>query len=270
MRNDMEKEAKDRTKTIAPFSAIRKARPIELLNILRREMPQTIAVVMSRLEPNKASLVLQNLDESIRTDVVRRVSELRHIDGEDLREIERVIEKKLSADEDFTEYGGVATTVEMLNLVDRAVEKAIIEALEDEDPELAEEIKNRMFIFEDIVMLHDRDVRKVLESVDQADLAKAMVPVDSEVREKIFKAFSRRAAAVLAEDIVYLGQIRLKDCEDAQQKIVSIIRRLENDGVIIIARAGHDELVSAELNLEKPKGDKGTEKKKGLRRWLKF
>ncbi|HMV37260.1 MAG TPA: FliG C-terminal domain-containing protein, partial [Turneriella sp.] len=133
--------------------------------------------------------------------------------------------------------------VEVLNNVDRSTEKSIIEALEEEDPELAEEIKKKMFVFEDIVLLDDKAIQKVLRELDNQDLAKALKAVDTEVQEKIFRNMSKRAAALLREDMEFMGPIRLKDVEEAQQKIVNIIRKLEEDGEIVVARAGEDELV---------------------------
>ncbi|HNL54320.1 MAG TPA: FliG C-terminal domain-containing protein, partial [Turneriella sp.] len=127
--------------------------------------------------------------------------------------------------------------------VDRSTEKSIIEALEEEDPELAEEIKKKMFVFEDIVLLDDKAIQKVLRELDNQDLAKALKAVDTEVQEKIFRNMSKRAAALLREDMEFMGPIRLKDVEEAQQKIVNIIRKLEEDGEIVVARAGEDELV---------------------------
>lgn len=159
--------------------------------------------------------------------------------------MERVLERKLStlASEDYTSAGGIDSVVEILNLVDRGTEKTIIEALEEEDPELAEEIKKRMFVFEDIVLLDDRAIQKVMREVDNSDLAKALKSVDTEVQEKIFKNMSKRAANLLREDMDFMGPIRIKDVEDAQQKIVNIIRKLEDAGEIVVARAGEDELV---------------------------
>jgi flagellar motor switch protein FliG len=133
--------------------------------------------------------------------------------------------------------------VEILNNVDRGTEKTIIEALEEEDPELAEEIKKRMFVFEDIVLLDDRAIQKVMREVDNTELAKALKSVDSEVQEKIFKNMSKRAANLLREDMDFMGPVRLKDVEDAQQKIVNIIRKLEEAGEIVVARSGEDELI---------------------------
>jgi flagellar motor switch protein FliG len=162
-----------------------------------------------------------------------------------LREVERVLEKKLStlSSEDYTAAGGVESIVDILNLVDRSTEKTIIESLEEEDPELAEEIKKRMFVFEDIVLLDDRAIQKVLREVDTTELAKALKAVDSEVQDKIFRNMSKRAATLLKEDMEYMGPVRLKDVEESQQKIVSIIRKLEEQGEIVVARAGEEEMV---------------------------
>ncbi|MEJ2663854.1 MAG: flagellar motor switch protein FliG [Spirochaetia bacterium] len=143
----------------------------------------------------------------------------------------------------YTAAGGVESIVEILNLVDRSTEKTIIESLEEDDPELAEEIKKRMFVFEDIVLLDDRAIQKVLREVDTTELAKALKAVDSEVQDKIFRNMSRRASTLLKEDMEYMGPIRLKDVEESQQKIVAIIRKLEEQGEIVVARAGEDELV---------------------------
>ncbi|MDR0487592.1 MAG: flagellar motor switch protein FliG [Treponema sp.] len=230
---------------VRPFDFIRRTDPAHLLNFIQQEHPQTIALILAYLEPNKASIILQNLPHEVQSDVARRIATMDRTSPEVLREVERVLEKKLSSlsSEDYTAAGGVESIVEILNLVDRASEKQIIEALEDEDPELAEEIKKRMFVFEDIVMLDDRAIQKVLREVDSQELAKALKSVDSEVQDKIFKNMSKRAAGMLKEDMEYMGPVRLKDVEESQQKIVSIIRHLEDTGEIVVARAGEDELV---------------------------
>jgi len=230
---------------VRPFDFIRRTDPAHLLNFIQQEHPQTIALILAYLEPNKASIILQNLQHDLQSDVARRIATMDRTSPEVLREVERVLEKKLSSlsSEDYTAAGGVESIVEILNLVDRASEKQIIEALEDEDPELAEEIKKRMFVFEDIVMLDDRAIQKVMREVDSQELAKALKSVDSEVQDKIFKNMSKRAASMLKEDMEYMGPVRLKDVEEAQQKIVSIIRHLEDTGEIVVARAGEDELV---------------------------
>ncbi|MDR1930688.1 MAG: flagellar motor switch protein FliG [Treponema sp.] len=230
---------------VRPFDFIRRTDPAHLLNFIQQEHPQTIALILAYLEPNKASVILQNLPHEVQSDVARRIATMDRTSPEVLREVERVLEKKLStlSSEDYTAAGGVESIVEILNLVDRSSEKQIIEALEDEDPELAEEIKKRMFVFEDIVMLDDRAIQKVMREVDSQELAKALKSVDTEVQDKIFRNMSKRAAGMLKEDMEYMGPIRLKDVEEAQQKIVSIIRHLEDTGEIVVARSGEDELV---------------------------
>ena len=230
---------------VRPFDFIRRTDPAHLLNFIQQEHPQTIALILAYLEPNKASVILQNLPHEVQSDVARRIATMDRTSPEVLREVERVLEKKLStlSSEDYTTAGGVESIVEILNLVDRASEKQIIEALEDEDPELAEEIKKRMFVFEDIVMLDDRAIQKVMREVDSQELAKALKSVDTEVQDKIFKNMSKRAATMLKEDMEYMGPVRLKDVEEAQQKIVSIIRHLEDTGEIVVARSGEDEMV---------------------------
>ncbi|MCQ2594669.1 MAG: flagellar motor switch protein FliG [Treponemataceae bacterium] len=230
---------------VRPFDFIRRTDPAHLLNFIQQEHPQTIALILAYLEPNKASIILQSLPEEIQSDVARRIATMDRTSPDVLREVERVLEKKLSSlsSEDYTAAGGVESIVEILNLVDRSSEKTIIESLEEEDPDLAEEIKKRMFVFEDIVMLDDRAIQKVMREVDTQELAKALKSVDTEVQDKIFRNMSKRAAQMLKEDMEYMGPVRLKDVEESQQKIVSTIRRLEDSGEIVIARSGEDELV---------------------------
>ncbi|MCL2791608.1 MAG: flagellar motor switch protein FliG [Spirochaetaceae bacterium] len=230
---------------IRPFDFIRRTDPTHLLNFIQQEHPQTIALILAYLEPEKASVILSSLPHETQSDVARRIATMDRTSPETLREVERVLEKKLStlSSEDYTSAGGVESIVEILNRVDRSTEKTIIESLEEEDPELAEEIKKRMFVFEDIVLLDDRAIQKVLREVDQQELGKALKAVDNEVQDKIFKNMSKRAATTLKEDMEFMGPIRLKDVEEAQQKIVSVIRKLEEQGEIVVARSGEDEMV---------------------------
>ncbi|MDR1933515.1 MAG: flagellar motor switch protein FliG [Spirochaetales bacterium] len=230
---------------VRPFDFIRRTDPTHLLNFIQQEHPQTIALILAYLEPQKASIILSNLPHEVQSDVAKRIATMDRTSPEVLREVERVLEKKLStlSSEDYTSAGGVESIVEVLNLVDRSTEKSIIESLEEEDPELAEEIKKRMFVFEDIVMLDDRAIQKVLREVDTSELAKALKSVDSEVQDKIFRNMSKRASQLLKEDMEYMGPIRMKDVEESQQKIVSIIRKLEDAGEIVVARGTEDELV---------------------------
>ena len=230
---------------IRPFDFIRRTDPTHLLNFIQQEHPQTIALILAYLEPEKASIILSSLPHETQSDVARRIATMDRTSPETLREVERVLEKKLStlSSEDYTSAGGVESIVEILNRVDRSTEKTIIESLEEEDPELAEEIKKRMFVFEDIVLLDDRAIQKVLREVDQQELGKALKAVDNEVQDKIFKNMSKRAATTLKEDMEFMGPIRLKDVEEAQQRIVSVIRKLEEQGDIVVARSGEDEMV---------------------------
>jgi flagellar motor switch protein FliG len=230
---------------VRPFDFIRRTDPAHLLNFIQTEHPQTISLILAYLEPNKAAYILQKLPHDVQSDVAKRIATMDRTSPEVLREVERVLEKKLStlSSEDFTAAGGVDSIVEILNLVDRTSEKGIIEALEEDSPELAEDIKKKMFVFEDIVLLDDRSIQKVLREVDGQELAKALKGVDAEVQEKIYKNMSKRAATMLKEDMEFMGPVRLKDVEEAQQKIVSIIRHLEETGEIIISRGEGDELV---------------------------
>jgi len=231
---------------VRPFDFVRRQDPAQLLNFIQNEHPQTIALILSYLDPTKAALVLSSLTHSIQADVARRIAKMDRTSPDILREVERVLERKLStlSNEDYASAGGVEAIVEVLNNVDRGTEKSIIEALEEEDPELAEEIKKKMFVFEDVVLLDDKAIQKTMRELDNQDLAKALKAVDTEVQDKIFRNMSKRAANLLREDMEFMGPIRLKDVEEAQQKIVNIIRKLEEDGEIVVARAGEDELVT--------------------------
>ncbi|MBN2509634.1 MAG: flagellar motor switch protein FliG [Spirochaetales bacterium] len=230
---------------VRPFDFIRRTDPAHLMNFIQQEHPQTIALILAYLEPQNSSVILGSLPHEKQSDVAKRIATMDRTDPNILREVERVLEKKLStlSSEDYTAAGGVENIVEILNMVDRSTEKTIIESLEEEDPELAEEIKKRMFVFEDIVLLDDRAIQKVLREVDTGELAKALRGVEAEVQDKIFRNMSKRAAAMLKEEMEYMGPVRLKDVEETQQKIVSIIRKLEDQGEIVVARSGEDEMV---------------------------
>jgi len=222
-----------------PFDFVGKADPERILDAVMTEHPQTAALVLSCLEPDKAAFILRRMPRDAQADIARRVATMGPVSCEPVREAERVLERKL-ADEDsgnYLELGGPDSVVELLNLVDRATEKQVIETLEEEDPELAEELKKRMFVFEDLVILDDRSIQKVLREIEARDLALALRGVDGEVAEKIFRNMSKRAALMLKEDIEYLGPVRLADIEAAQQRIIAIVRALEESGEIVIGRA---------------------------------
>ena len=236
-------EPQDSPTESKPFGFMRRCDPAQLLNIMQQEHPQTIALVLSYMEPAQAAIILRNLPQQMQSDVLQRIACMDRANPQMVRAVERVLEQHLSSCADVHYSGGVESAVEILNSVNRATEKQVIEALEDEDPELAEEIIKRMFVFEDIVMLDDRAIQKVMREVDSQELAKALKSVDAEVQDKIFKNMSMRAAGMLKEDMEYMGPVRLKDVEEAQERIVAIIRRLEETGEIIVARSGEDEII---------------------------
>ena len=230
---------------VRPFDFARKTDPGQLLNFFQYEHPQTIALIMAYLDTEQASAVLSALPAELQVDVARRLALMESTSPEILREVENILEHKLSTvvTQDYTQAGGVETLVAILNRVDRATEKTIIETLEVQDPELAEEIKKLLFVFEDIVQLDDRAVQLVLRQVDSHDLALALKGSGEEVMNKIKRNISKRAAQMLQEEIDYMGPVRLRDVEEAQQKIVAEIRRLEEQGQIIITRGGRDEII---------------------------
>lgn len=228
-----------------PFELVKRTDPNQLLNFIQNEHPQTIALILAFLPPEKASVILAQLPTEIQSEVAKRMALMKTTSPDVLREIERVLEKKLSSliSAEYTQAGGIDAIVEVLNKVDRGTEKSIMEALEEKEPELAEEIKKKMFVFEDIIMLNDRDMQTVLREVDTAELAYALKAVDDDVKEKIFKNMSKRAAAMLKDEIEFMGPVRMRDVEEAQQKIVNIIRSLEESGEIVMARGGEEEIV---------------------------
>lgn len=230
---------------IRPFSLIRKADPKQLINFIRNEHPQTIALILSHLEPEQASVVLSGLPEELQTDIARRIALMERTSPEIIKEIEAVLEAKLSTvvDQNFATAGGIKTLVDILNRVDRSTEKTILETMEKDDMELAEEIRKRLFVFEDIITLDDASIRRVLREVDMKDLALALKGASEEVANRIFRNLSQRAGEMLKEDIEFLGPTRLREVEEAQQRIVQVIRRLDETGEIIISRGGEDAII---------------------------
>jgi flagellar motor switch protein FliG len=228
-----------------PFGSLRKTEAKHLMNFIRDEHPQTIALILTYLHPEQASIILASLPPEQQADVSRRIAIIDRISPDVIKEIEKVLEKKVSMIIPHHEQqaGGIKSLVNILNRVDRATEKTILEELELNDPELAGEVRKLMFVFEDIISLHDVAIQRVLREVDQKDLAKAMRGSNEEVAERIYKNMSKRASEMLKEEIQFMGPVRLKDVEEAQQKIVQVIRRLDESGEIIVARGGEDALI---------------------------
>lgn len=230
---------------IRPFDFVRKTEPSQVLNFIQGEHPQTIALIMSYLDPQQAAAIISALPAERQSDVARRIAIMDRTSPEIIREVENVLEKKISSmgTQDYTIAGGIKAIVNILNKVDRQTEKTILETLEVQDPELSEEIKKLMFVFEDIIKMDDRSIQLVLREVDSKDLAVALKGSSEDVSVKIKRNMSKRAAQMLDEEMTFLGPVRLRDVEEAQQRIVNIIRRLEESGEIIISRGGGDELI---------------------------
>lgn len=230
---------------IRPFSMVRKADPRQMINFIYNEHPQTIALILAYLEPEQASIILSGLPDDMQADIARRIALMERTSPEIVREVEAVLESKLSSlmDQDFTAVGGVKTLVDILNRVDRSTEKVILETMEKDDQELAEEVRKRLFVFEDIINLDDTSIRRILREVDTKDLALALKGSSQDVANRIYKNMSQRAGEMLREDIEFLGPIRLRDVEEAQQRIVQVIRRLDEAGEIVISRGGEDALI---------------------------
>ena len=230
---------------IRPFDFARKTDPSQLLNFIQNEHPQTIALIMSYLQPEQSGTILSSLPPERQVDVAKRIATMDRTSPDVLKDVERILERKLSsmASQDFTSAGGVDSIVEILNRVDRSTERTIMENLEVQNPELAEEIKRRMFVFEDIVLLDDRSLQLVLREIESKDLALALKASSAEVSNKVYKNMSKRAADMLREEIEYMGPVRIRDVEEAQQKIVNVIRRLEDSGEIVVSRGKGDEII---------------------------
>ncbi len=230
---------------VRPFEFVRKADASQLLNFIQDEHPQTIALILAYLSPQQSAAVVSALPPEKQADVAKRIAVMDRTSPDVIKEVEAVLEKKLSSlvNQDYTIVGGVESIVNILNTVDRSTEKHIMETLEVEDPELADEIRRRMFVFEDILTLDNRAIQTVLREVDNNELAVALKNANEDVQKVIFDNLSSRLASMIKEDMEFMGPVRLKDVEDAQQKIVNIIRKLEDSGEIVISRGGGDEII---------------------------
>ena len=230
---------------VRPFEFVRKTDPSQLLNFIQEEHPQTIALILSYLSPNQSAIIVSALPPDKQVDVAKRIALMDRTSPDVIKEVEKILERKLASlvNQDYTIAGGVDAVVEILNTVDRGTERHILETLEIESPELADEIRRKMFVFEDILTLDDKSIQRVLREVDNNELAVALKSTNEEVQEVIFNNMSKRLAVMIREDMEYMGPVRMKDVEEAQQKIVNIIRKLEDTGEIIISRGGGDEIV---------------------------
>ncbi len=232
---------------VAPFEFLRRSDPQQLTNFIQHEHPQTIALILAYLPHETSSQILADLPERLQSDVAMRIAVMDRTAPEVIKQVEDVMESKLAAiiNQDFTAAGGVQSLVEMLNNVDRTTERHILESLDESNPELAEEIRKLMFVFEDILLLDDRSMQQLLKEVDIKEVGLALKGTSEEVQDKVFSNISQRASVMLREDMAFMGPQRRKNIEEAQQKIVGIVRRLEEAGKIVISRGGgDDELVA--------------------------
>ncbi|GIP46672.1 flagellar motor switch protein FliG [Paenibacillus sp. J53TS2] len=233
------------TLQVRPFDFARKADPNQILNFIQNENAQTIALVLSYLQFEQAAAILSSLPQEKQAEVARRIAVMDSTSPEVIAQVERVLEQKLSATvtQDYTSAGGIESIVQILNGVDRGTERTILDSLEIQDPELAEEIKKRMFVFEDIVNIDNRSIQRIIRDIENADLQLALKVASEEVREAVFRNMSKRMSETFKEEMEYMGPVRLRDVEEAQTRIVATIRRLEEAGEIIIARGGGDDII---------------------------
>lgn len=230
---------------VVPFDFLKKADPAQVLSFIQDEHPQTIALILAYMPITAAAAILGKLSHELRAEVAGRIASMEQTPPEVIRRVEEVLEKKVSSilSQEMTQAGGPKALVDLLNRVDRATERLIMDSLTENNPELAEQVKNMMFVFEDVVQLDDRAVQQILREVDMKDLGTALKGVNAEVLEKITKNLSERAAGMLKEDMEFMGPVRVRVVEDAQQKMVGVIRRLEEAGEIVIGRTSEEEVL---------------------------
>ena len=227
-----------------PFDFIKRADPHQLLTFIQNEHPQTIALILAHLSPDHAANIVRQLPQETQIDVTRRIAMMERATPDVIMEVERVLERKISSvfTQEYAAAGGVRAVAEILNRMDRSTEKVVMEKLEEESPELADDIKRLMFVFDDIMLIDDRAVQMVLRDVDQKDIVLALKGASDQVKSKILKNVSARSRQMILEDMEVMGPVRLKTTEEAQQKIVNQIRRMEETGEITVARGGESEV----------------------------
>lgn len=230
---------------VRPFDFARKAEPNQVLNFIQGEHPQTIALVLSYLDPEQAGQILSELNEEVQSDVASRIATMDSTSPDIIHEVEMVLEKNISSSitEDFTQTGGIQTVVEVLNEVDRSTERTILDTLENDHPALAEDIKKRMFTFDDIVILDNRAIQRVIREIETEDLRLSLRIANDEVRNLVFNNMSERMSETIQEEMEFMGPVRLRDVEEAQTRVVDVIRRLDETGEIVIARGGGDDII---------------------------
>ncbi len=228
---------------IRGFNILRDVDANQLLTFLQKEHPQTVALVLTQLSATQAASILQELPEELQPDIIRRLSRMERVNPEVIRVLENVLESRVDLSRGVSKLGGVKTASEILNLVGASTEKTVLSELSQSDPVMATEIKNLMFVFEDIIGLDDRSIQKVLKEVDSKELALSLKVCSDELKGKILANMSARASEMIEEELEFMPPVRLREVEEVQQKIVDIIRRLEEEGQIVLAKGEEDHLV---------------------------
>jgi len=232
-----------------PFEFLKRADASQICSFIQDEHPQTIALILAHLNSTVSAVVLSALPRDIQADVVVRIATMDRTPPEIVREVERVLERKMASifTQGFTFAGGVKEVAEILNRIERNAEKSIMADLEERDPELADEIARLMFTFEDLIYVDDTGIQRALREIESKELALALKAANDDVKQKIFKNMSERAREMIQEEIEFMGPVRLRNVEEAQQKIVGVIRRLEDAGELVITGRGsgdEDEIVA--------------------------
>ncbi|MBN1809629.1 MAG: flagellar motor switch protein FliG [Planctomycetes bacterium] len=229
----------------SPFRFLQKTDPANIAAFVQDEHPQTIALVLSYLPGNIGGHVLENLPARKQVEVARRIATMEQTSPETIREVEQGLSERLSAimGQNLRKTGGVASVAELLNSVSRATEKSILESIEEENPDLAESIRKQMFTFGDLLLVNDKGIQSLLKEIEPDELALALKTATQEVKDKIFGNMSERAGTNVKEEMEYMGPVRITDVETAQQRIVDIVRRLEEAGELIIEGRGSEEIV---------------------------
>ena len=225
---------------VSGFKLLKRVDPAQLINFIMNEHPQTVAVIMAHLDPEQAASSLAELPEQLQNEIVYRVATMGKISPELLNDVEKVLESQLESvlGQDFSQAGGAHTVAEILNLADRATERKILDNLVQKDPELATEVKNLMFVFDDLMLLDDKSLQRVMKEVDVKDLSMALKGTSEELQAKCFNNVSERVATLIQEEMDFMGPVRLRDVEEVQQRIVDVVRSLEEDGEIVISGKG--------------------------------
>jgi len=230
---------------VRPFDFIRRVDSNQILNVIHNEHPQIIALVLSYIESKQAAQIIASLPSDRQTEIISRISKMGSTSPEYVKEAERILERKITS-MGYTEnivVGGIDTIVDIINSLDRSSEKNILESLDVDDSELADEIRKRLFVFEDIAKLNNVTVQRVLREINNADLAVALKMATEDVQKTIFSNISKRLQEMIKDDMEVMGPVRVRDVEEAQQRIVNVIRKLEDQGEIVVARGEGDDLI---------------------------